>query len=478
MQSKKIAQGDVATVLAQETDKFVPPSLADMETESSILHSPTLIRQTVSQMRDEGYFAETPGMLQRLVFDPLRAYVINPLREHLINPIRDALGLEVDPVRDTVLDSLTAQAVKDLEVATIPGSNVVSITYSSADPAQGTVFVQRLLDNYLTHRRVLQNTDLPESFYEQKKSQYQTRLDGLEGTRLGLLESIKSSSPTEEITFRLNAINVEEQALNQFRDRLLQNQRWVEYLKASLAATKAGRVDDTFPFTFSTNIDNVAQEDREIRQLGEQLTNQVARYQNDLAIFQPGSEPMLVQREQIQRARQQFLKVVDNRIRERTNELAIIGSVIDQKSKRINEYHNRIRELQLTQSKLRQVDTEIEALHKAFFTYTQRYEESRGADLLNNDLSNARILSAPFEPTEASFPKPLLIIPFGLFTGLLLAIALVYVREFFDHRFKHPAQITHQLGMPVLLVINADGAADPNGNNAGAVPKRWDWVRN
>ncbi|MNQ60193.1 Tyrosine-protein kinase ptk [compost metagenome] len=152
--------------------------------------------------------------------------------------------------------------------------------------------------------------------------------------------------------------------------------------------------------------------------------------------------------------------------------------MIDQKTKRINDYKSRIRELQQTQSKLRQVDTEIDALHKAFFTYTQRYEESRGAGLLDNDLSNARILSAPYEPTEASFPKPLLIIPFGLFTGLLLAIALVYVREFFDHRFKHPAQLTHQLGMPVLLVINADGIEQPTANQAVGQSKPWHRVRN
>ena len=49
----------------------------------------------------------------------------------------------------------------------------------------------------------------------------------------------------------------------------------------------------------------------------------------------------------------------------------------------------------------------------------------------------------------------MLIIPFGLLTGLLLAIAFVYVREFFDHRFKHPAQVSDHLGLPVLMVLNA-----------------------
>ena len=40
VQSKKLPQSDANTALSQETDKFLPPSLADMETESNILRSP------------------------------------------------------------------------------------------------------------------------------------------------------------------------------------------------------------------------------------------------------------------------------------------------------------------------------------------------------------------------------------------------------------------------------------------------------
>jgi len=195
-------------------------------------------------------------------------------------------------------------------------------------------------------------------------------------------------------------------------------------------------------------------------------------------VFQPGSEPMLLTREQIARTRQQFLKVVSNRIQERTNDLAVVKQVIDQKTARIAEFKNRIHELQQTQSKLRQMDTEIDAMHAAFSTYAQRFAESSTTRSLNDDLSNARVLSPPFEPTEAAFPKPMLIIPFGLFTGLLLAIALVYVREFFDHRFKHPAQISHELGLPVLLVINDQNALPSNPHKNWTVPSFLHWVRN
>ncbi len=479
VQSKKLSQGDATTSLNQENASFIPPSLADMETESNILRSPALIRQTVSDLREQGGYTPPPSAFNKLVTEPLNRYVVNPLRAKVINPARDALGLETDPVRDTTLDSLTDQAIDSLKIETLPGSNVISIVYSFGDPAQGTKFVAALLQNYLASRQALQSIDLPQSFYETKKMQYQVRLDGLEGNRLGLLEGVGSSDPKEEITFRLNAINTEEQALNLYRDRLLQSQRWLEYLKTSLAAAKDSKLNDyTFPYTFTTTVDNVAFEDREIKQMGEALTTQVSRYMNDLAIFQPGSEPMLLTREQIARTRQQFLKVVSNRIQERTNDIAIVSSVIEQKTARIAEFKERIHQLQVTQSKLRQMDTEINALHAAFSTYAQRFAESSSARALDSDLSNARVLSPPYEPTEAAFPKPMLIIPFGLLAGLLLAIALVYVREFFDHRFKHPAQISHELDLPVLLVINDQNTLPSNPHRSISMRGFAHWVRN
>ncbi len=471
VQSKKLSQSDTSSALTQEADQFIPPSLADMETESNILRSPTLIRQTINQLRQEGHYLQEPSLLQRTVFMPLQESVVNPLKRLFGNPVAEE--------RDTELDGLTDQAIKNLKVETLPGSNVISVIYSAEDSKLGTLFVTKLLDNFLKNRQDLQSNELPETFYEQKKLHYQARLGDLEGQRLDLLQASGSSDPREEITFRLNAINTEEQALNLFRDRQLQNQQWLDYLQTNLAtANKAKVADYSFPYTFTTTVDNVAFEDREIKQLGEQLTAQVARYSADMTVFQSSSEPMMLAREQISRLRGQFLKVVDNRIRERRQDLAVTQQVIDQKTQRIADYKERIHQLRETQSKTRQLDTEIDALHKAFSTYAQRYEESRGQGLFDGSQSNARILSAPYEPATAAFPKPGLIIPFGLLTGLLLSIALVYVKEFFDRRFKHPAQITHQLGLPVLLVINDQTPALPNPHQTWTLPRLMHWVRN
>ena len=474
VQSKKLPQMDTSGgALNKLSDVFVPPTLIDMETESSILRSPTLIRRTVEQLYAEGHFQEEPGLLKRWVTDPLRRHVIEPLQAHVLNPVRELFGFEAEPIRDNLFDNLALMVLDDLEIQTLPGSNVINVAYSAGEPVFGTLLINRLLDTYLVHRQELYSNDLPLDFYEQKKLQYQERLNGLEGQRLTLLEGAKAANPDEEITFLLSAINQEELNLSQYRDRGLEGNRWLEYLQKSLTVASQARLNDySFPYTFAQTLENSTYDDREIRQLGDRLIELVSQYGTESDIFQADSVPMQTLRAQIQRARQQFLQVVRNRIQEREKNQEIVTGVIAQKSERVAEYKTRIRDLQGIQSQLRQLNTEIEALHQAFFAYTQRYEESRTSDVLGA-LSNARILTRPFEPTQASFPVPSKVIPLGLLTGLLLAIALGYIREFFDHRFKHPGQIGQQLGLPVLMTIDADDPEQPDSHKTGRLP----WIR-
>ncbi|QNQ99914.1 lipopolysaccharide biosynthesis protein [Pseudomonas oryzihabitans] len=474
VQSKKLSQSDPNAVLTPDADKYLPLTLADMETESDILRSPTLIRSTLAELVAEGRYEVRPTLLQRFFLSPFKRLVLTPLRTAVLEPLQRLLGGAPTPPKETLLDEYTDAAIKNLKIATLPGSNVISVDFKTRDPGQGTLLVDRLLHNYLERRRALQSNDLPEAFYEKKKAQYGERLDALENQRIALLQSTNAVDPKEETTFRLDAISTEETALNNYRDRYLEGQRWLDYLKRNLQEAKKRRPNDyAFPFSFTNTVNGVAYEDSEIKQLSDQLIQQISRYGNAADVFQPGSAPMQQQRAQIDRTHQQFLKIVANRIHERQANQQTLQAVIEQKTARIADYKARVRQLQDIEGRLRQLDTEIDALHKAFFTYTQRYEESRDLNLLENLPSNARILSTPHEPTQAAFPRPLQVVLLGLLTGLLLAVALGYIREVFDHRFKHPNQISRHLDLPVLMVLNNQRRVMGNPYRRGSL--RWLW---
>jgi hypothetical protein len=63
-----------------------------METESNILRSPALIRQTISELRDKGEYSPPARHVQQTAGQPFKRYVTSPLREYVINPREIALG--------------------------------------------------------------------------------------------------------------------------------------------------------------------------------------------------------------------------------------------------------------------------------------------------------------------------------------------------------------------------------------------------
>ncbi|MFP8967989.1 GumC family protein [Pokkaliibacter sp. CJK22405] len=453
VQSKKLSQLDPSAALTSDTDKFVPPTLADMETESAILRSPSLIRATLEPLVQQGVFSAEPGLLS----------------QYVIQPIKDLLGVEPsDP-----LASLTDQTLDALDITPIPGSNVIGIHYQTKDTALGVRVVNALLDQYLLQRQNLQSSELPTSFFGQKREQYEHRLRDLEDQRLALLRSHQAADPSQEIALALTTVNSEQQALDQARDLSLQQRHRLEFLNRALKASKKAAVTaSSFPLAVAGNGDNANPADAELTQLSTMLNEQIARYGTVAATYQSGSIPEKQARAEIERTRQQLAKVIAQRISERQNELAITEALIDQKDVRIQRERKRVEQLQQVESGLRQLDTQINALQAAYSSYTQRFEESKTQQQDTRGASNARILSRPYPPTKPSTPSLISVIIFGAITGLLLALAAGYIREFFDHRFKHPAQIASQLDLPVLMVIN-ETATEPTARHRRGSKAWW-----
>ncbi|PXF32861.1 hypothetical protein WH50_02200 [Pokkaliibacter plantistimulans] len=466
VQSKKLSQADASTSLNADTDKFVPPTLADMETESTMLRSPGLMRKTIEQMLQEGYFAPEDSLLNTWVKQPLKNYVITPLKT--------LIGSNAEK-RDTRVENLTEMMLNSLNVVTLPGSNVVSVTYSSSDPTLAVDLVNRLLDNYMSIRQEMQSAEMPSAFYEQKRSQYQKQLQHLQQQRLDLLRDYNVSDPAVEISFNLQAINSEEQALSGLNDRLLESQHWLSYLQKNLdAMKKADLTQAAFPYTFSSTQNGLTYDDAEIRQLTTLLTTQINEYGDTTATFKSGSLPVKQQSDQIQRTRNQLLKVIANRIDERQNDIRVMQDVVTQKTSRVASYKERIHKLQDVQTQLDRLTTDLNALQTVYAAYTQRFEESRTQQVLDDqNASNAKILSRPFIPTQPSTPGALKVIISGLIAAAFLSLALGYIREFFDHRFKHPAQVQGKLQLPVLLVINDQTPAEVNPHKRGSIK----WLR-
>lgn len=455
--SKKLTQTDASTgVLGQDATKFIPPSVADMETEANMLRSPSLLREVAESLHRSGEFPLVQGWLSRAVLEPAKQAVVPILDRAILDPLRTMFGVQPDPAADNTIDALALEAADAMTIEALPGSNVISVVYRDSDPKRAKVFMDALLGRYLERRAELQSNELPVAFYDEKRNQYRTRLSELEAGKLELLRGIDATDPSVEIASILETVRQEQRLLNELRDRRLEQTVWLAYLREHLARAK--RSDSrsfSFPYSFTDTASGVVHEDREIRRLGENLAELAIRHGNEAATFRDDSRRMQQLQEQIGRARAQFITVVENRIGERARAAAVVDRLILQKEERIGALRKRIDALQAVLPAVRQLETEIDSLHSAFTAYTQRFEERRTGQVFDaQGMSNARILSWPAIPDSPAFPKPLHILLIGLLSGLLLAIATGYLREFFDHTFKHPHQVYEKLGLPVLMTLD------------------------
>ncbi|MBU2706629.1 hypothetical protein KCM76_11605 [Zooshikella marina] len=455
--SKKLSQSDADTVLTGDTDKFVPLTVIDMETESNILRSTGLIRTTVSELYQAGTLTLSSAEPASWLGVAIDNYVIQPLKTYITQPISHFFSSEQDDIQHQEVDQLTTEVIENLAIEPVPGSNVINVTYTSINPEQGVIVVDQLLNNYLLIRDQLQSAELPYDLFKKKRDHYRERYAELEKMKLDLLMKYQAANPEQELIQVLASYDDEQESLHDYLDLKLEKKRWVEYLARHLEYLQNTNqlTEYTFPYTFTETAGSVAYDDKEIRLQLEEVSKLVGEYANASMSFKPDSLKVKRIRARLMRERQSLLKLITNRIQQRQMELAVLEETIAVKQQRLKEYEQRIDALRTVSSRVEQVETEIKAMNEAFFSYSQQFEEKRMMQLVDNvRLSNARILSRPFIPAEPAFPQLKIILPIGAVTGLLLALAIGYLREFFDHTFKQPSHVEKYLNIPVFATLD------------------------
>ena len=102
-------------------------------------------------------------------------------------------------------------------------------------------------------------------------------------------------------------------------------------------------------------------------------------------------------------------------------------------------------------------------------------QRTKETDIASNlRTSNIRIVDEAEIPRYPARPQKLGSLTLGLFGGSVLGIALAFLFEYLDSRFKNPEDIKQHLGLPFLGMIPSIHAKEHQGNplvNAGAPPQ-------
>ena len=448
--SKKLQQGIRGDITLGVNARYIPASVTDIETESNIIRSIPLIQKTVADLYDEGVL--------RMEYSLVGGLIVNPVRKYIVSPIKSIFSDNNKNERTEDIKSLTKIILDGLEVNTIPGSNIITVSYESDDSDLAQKFVNKLMANFLIKHDELLLNEAPQDFFIQKRNSYKDRLVSLELQKISLFKKHAVTNTKDEMTFLITSINKENEELNELIDKRVESSAWLNYLELKLDELRTSDVTTmSFPYSFGAieTSRNTNYVDTEMKEQTLKISNLQSEYMTVGLAFRKESKKSSELFDQLKQEKVRLLNLVENRILERSEGIKVLNTVIFSKQSRIDTFRERAETLKEVSAQEAGITTELNAVNDAYFKYSQQYEERRSEKLANlADLSNVRILNAAASPLGPSSPKLSLVLLAGFVSSILIAFTVGALRELFDNRLHYPEQVSTQLKVPVIAVFD------------------------
>jgi len=450
VKSKKIQVPPEILKEGQNSRIIFPPSREDIISETKILSSKELIRDSLqSLMKEGGFSTEASSKLKQFI----REFITLPMNRFLV-----FIGLKPETELSKI-DILTNEVSENLSTEIVPGSNVIEVTLLYDNPTVGVRILNSILDNYLKFRLTLFTDKTAYSFFTNQLEKYNKQLTKLERERVRLLNQVPLSDAEEETlsqdslieTIRGDLLKLETEYLEKQRSLFYLNQLYERYLKTQINTTTP------FPYGF---------EDQEINQFAEKLNSLLFDYSDSIKVYNVNSTKIKDLQNQISDLRSKLNYLIKHKIEQQKYELDTIKHVIDKKTKNLSLLLKNNKAFKQIQSKLERLDFEIKLSKDNYESFFHKLEESKIEKTSQiSETSNVQLISRATVPDEPYFPKRIVVIPLGIFTGLLLGLCLAFIGEFFNHTFKTPGEVTRRLGLPLVGSIPFESHWRLNVNN-------------
>lgn len=366
----------------------------------------------------------------------------------------------------------------NLSVSAMRGTNILSITYRSKDARAAAAVVDAVLSAYLTfmnelHRNTagevaeLLNGELRNLADEfDKKSQEKQRIK-LEAQELALKDGEKGVNVVEARAIKLN------NAWSEAREKRLAAGSQLLSLQQAIQSGQdlqqyaLAMLDTVGDEMIKSALGVSVQDAYVVSQTTQQLLKEKAALESARQIYGPEHKKRREIEDRI-RVAEDFLRNrrdVQLQALERNgqDELArlllriahqqLAQASVHEESLRVNFEAESARALQLGASatRLEIVEQELDHLLGLKQALVERLKE---ADLnQGSGMLKTRVIKDPVVPKGPASPQLFKTLALALFMGLALGLAVIYILDLLDDRFRSPEEMQTQLGVPVLAMV-------------------------
>lgn len=352
---------------------------------------------------------------------------------------------ELGAERDAVPSETLHGVLLSLRTAVVPTSNVINVSYDSGNPALAAELVNTLMEQYIVYRGEFfpaAGSQISPKFLTEQIDQYLEELRKNEDRLIELVETSGVSEPQQEIDSNILLKKRLEEKLDTLKNGAID-------IEASLSnLDRALEVDDIQYFSF-LNSDIILE-------LSSKLADLLAERGRVARTYRADSQMVVPIDTQIDKTFAAIKAEVRGYRDNMVSDLDAMGQKIDSLKSSIRSYDAENVALQRQIVETERVRRESALLQKSVESLAQRRSEVEINDMVGADEVSNRyvsIMSRAFTPAEAAFPKAGLVIPLGLFVGLLAGVALGFLREYFDHSFKSPGDVQAYTDLPVLFSL-------------------------
>ncbi|MGI9316957.1 MAG: GumC family protein [bacterium] len=324
----------------------------------------------------------------------------------------------------------------------VPDSNVLDLKLLADSPIAAQTLLQAIMNQYIRYRDELYNPESLQVFFNQQLNRYRDDATQKEQEIRALISAggvTQASTQIEHnIAIRKDFMN----SITQLESEAVSQQLEVQHLEEWLAST-----DQVQFFSFIEN--------KGIINLSAKFQDLYKQQQDILSRYLPDSEVAVLNQQQVLNAYNELRKEIRRYADDKKSQLKIIEGQIVVLAQAITDIEQENIDLRTNQIKLEQLEKDLSVIRNSYDIIFQRIQESMlGEDPQQNNLNSyISILTPAFADTDAVFPKPMVLIPLGIITGLILGLTLGFLYEFFDHTYKRPEEVEEKMKIPVVLSI-------------------------
>lgn len=362
------------------------------------------------------------------------------LKETVTSMARAGVIYTEKDLEPTALTQEIISLQRRLSTDILPNSNVIEVTLSGKNPERTRLTLDHIINTYVSYRGRIYNPGAVEDFFAKQVNRFNADLAGKEGKLIELVNRTGAPNPNVEIEHNLSRKRDLEQQLGTLENQIVEKEGLVAHLEEVL---------DSPEISFFSFVNNMS-----INQLSEKLQQLIIEEGNLLRVYTENHPEVIAIRQQVQdvydKLREELMAYVENErnlIDSDLERINIINQRLDEISLRNVELHTQLIEQQ-------RIEREIELLKHSYATFAKRLEESRiSGSAEAGSLFMVSVVSSPNTTGIPTFPNVRILLPIALFAGFITGLSLGFLKEFFDHTFKTPADSEKYAGLETIFTI-------------------------